>query len=138
MRRTFADSRTLLRDFVNASDCWIIEGCYGDLIEVALAWQPLLIFLNPGADVCVAHCRARPWEPHKYESATAQEERLSYLLTWVRDYYQRDDEMSLTRHRKLFDAYPGEKLNLITPVDLAAPPASVQRLLEGVEGGDRQ
>ena len=33
---------------------WVIEGCYGDLIEAAAARCTELRFLNPGADVCIA------------------------------------------------------------------------------------
>ena len=88
---------------------WIIEGCYGDLVAAALAYGPELVLLDPGEDACIAHCRARPWEPHKYASKAAQDEKLAFLLAWVRDYYVRDGEMSLRGHRAVFDAYAGAK-----------------------------
>lgn len=88
---------------------WIIEGCYGDLAIRALAWRPELVFLNPGEAVCLQRCRARPWEPHKYDSPEAQDERLPFLLEWVSAYYTRDDDMSLSCHRRIFDGYDGPK-----------------------------
>jgi len=91
---------------------WIVEGCYGDLAAHVLVHEPELIFVNPGEAACLARCRARPWEPHKYESKAAQDSMLEHLLTWVSAYYQRDDDMSLARHRALFDAYLGPKREL--------------------------
>ncbi len=88
---------------------WIVEGCYGDLAAHVLAHEPELIFINPGEEACLARCRARPWEPHKYESKAAQDTMLDNLLAWVSAYYQRDDDMSLARHRALFDGYAGPK-----------------------------
>jgi hypothetical protein len=47
----------------------------------------ILLFIDPGMDACLAHCRNRPWEPHKYASKVEQDEKLEFLLTWVRGYY---------------------------------------------------
>lgn len=94
----------------NAS--WVIEGCYATLIEVALRHRPYLVFLNPGEARCLANCRARPWEPHKYASREEQDERLAFLLEWVSGYYTRDGELSLAGHRACYDAYAGPKLEL--------------------------
>jgi adenylate kinase family enzyme len=101
----FAD----LAQFCRESDDWVIEGCYGDLVEAALRGRPLLIFLEPGQDVCVANCRARPWEPHKYRTKQEQDDHLEHLLGWVRSYYDLDGSMSLAGHRAVFEAYPGPK-----------------------------
>ena len=38
-----------------------------------------------------------------------QDEKLGFLLAWVANYYNRDDDMSLVRHRAIFDAYDGPK-----------------------------
>jgi hypothetical protein len=51
------------------------------------------------------NCRNRPWEPHKYASKADQDAKLEYLLSWVRGYYTRDDDLSLSAHRTLFDSY---------------------------------
>ena len=101
----FAD----LAQFCRESDDWVIEGYYGDLVDAVLPNGPLLIFLEPGQDVCVANCRTRPWEPHKYRTKAEQDEHLEHLLGWVRSYYDLDGSMSLAGHRAVFSAYAGPK-----------------------------
>jgi adenylate kinase family enzyme len=103
-----------VRTFCEAREDWVVEGCYASLIEQALVYTPVLLFVDPGVDACVAHCRARPWEPHKYASKQEQDARLEFLLQWVRDYYVRDGELSRAAHEQLFDAYGGKKQRLIS------------------------
>lgn len=98
-----------LNAFCMGSKGWIVEGCYGDLISAVLRWDPELVFVNPGEEVCLRHCRARPWEPAKYASKAEQDAKLDFLLGWVSDYYKRDGTMSLKGHRAVFDAYAGPK-----------------------------
>lgn len=102
-------ARAAVRSFCASHDSWVVEGCYTGLIQQALLLKPLFLFLHPGVDRCVANCRARPWEPHKYRSMQEQDERLDSLLAWVRSYYVREDEMSLLMHKSCFVAYAGRK-----------------------------
>jgi adenylate kinase family enzyme len=108
-RLPLSESLQRLRRFLTANDEWIIEGCYGDLVEAALPYCTELRFLNPGVDVCVAHCRKRPWEPEKFPSAEAQQNTLGQLLEWVEEYKTREDEYGLKRHRKIFEGFAGAK-----------------------------
>ncbi len=101
--------RADLAQFCRESDQWVIEGCYGDLIRATLPNAPLLIFLDPGRDACLANCRTRPWEPHKYRSKAEQDAHLEPLLDWVAGYYRRGGPMSLAGHRAVFDGYRGPK-----------------------------
>ena len=98
--------------FCATRDRWVVEGCYAALVGHAIAYSPLLLFVDPGIDACLAHCRNRPWEPHKYASKAEQDAKLEFLLTWVRGYYTRDDDLSLSAHRTLFESYHGLKLRL--------------------------
>ena len=107
-----------VRSFCASNNQWVVEGCYTSLIEQALLLRPLLVFLNPGVDRCVAHCQARPWEPHKYRSKHEQDERLGYLLAWVLVYCSRDGEMSLVAHRSCFDSYTGRKQEVMDVLGL--------------------
>ncbi len=118
VRRPAEESAAEIRAFMESNPAWVMEGCYGGLLEVALPHATEVRFLNPGVEACVAHCRARPWEPEKYESRQAQDAMLEFLLGWVREYDTRDDEYSLARHRALFDAFPGRKHEHTAP---AAP-----------------
>lgn len=119
-----------VRSFCNARDRWVVEGCYGSLARVALApvapaRRPLLIFLDPGLETCLAHCRARPWEPHKYASRQEQDARLAALLEWVRGYDTRAGDLGRADHVALFDAYAGPRLRLVQPLDLSHPPGEL-------------
>ncbi len=118
-------ARADLLSFCESSPDWVIEGCYGSLVTAAFPFRPRLVFLNPGAEQCVANCRARPWEPHKYASKSEQDERLEFLLDWVRDYEMREGEMSLAGHRECFAAYTGPKVELFTQPVLDPPDEEV-------------
>lgn len=105
-----------LRDFLDSEDRWVIEGCYGELVEAAAQHCTELVFLNPGCDACLDNNRRRPWEPHKYASLEAQNAMLDNLQAWVAAYYTRDDQWSYAAHRHIFDRHAGPKvehLNLL-------------------------
>ncbi len=108
-RRTLEESLGVLQQFLDANDHWVIEGCYGDLVEAALPYCTELRFLNPGIDTCIAHCISRPWEPAKFASPEEQHAMLDNLLEWVRQYETRDDDYGLKRHRRIFDQFQGAK-----------------------------
>lgn len=95
--------------FLGANSRWVIEGCYGELVEAAAGHCTELVFLNPGLETCLAHNRQRPWEPHKYASKVEQDAMLDTLQQWVAGYYERDDAWSYRAHRRLFDGFAGTK-----------------------------
>jgi len=109
-RRPVADSLQDLEAFMDGHSAWVIEGCYSSLLGAALSRCSQLIFLNPGTQQCVENCIARPWEPHKYESAEEQDKNLKMLIDWVQSYESRADEFSLQAHRRLFDGFEGDKV----------------------------
>ena len=113
-RKPLDESIRELQRFLESNDQWIIEGCYSDLVEVALPFCTELRFLNPGVEVCVEHCKRRPWEPEKFSSQKAQQEMLEQLVQWVREYEIRDDEYGLKRHRKIFADFCGSKKEYTT------------------------
>jgi adenylate kinase family enzyme len=114
-RRALARSRIEIEKFTSANQGWVIDGAYADLLEALLDECSELVFLNPGVEICVGNCRARPWEPHKYKDKESQDRNLAFLLGWVREYQTRDDEYSLSSHRWLFDRFNGVKREYTTP-----------------------
>ena len=102
--------RASLDVFVEANPSWVIEGCYGELVEAAASSATELVFLNPGLDACLANNARRPWEPHKYASLEEQNSMLASLQAWVADYYQRHGQWSYAAHRRIFDAHQGRKV----------------------------
>ena len=105
MQQVLAD----LHAFIGAHQRWVVEGCYGDVIEAALPACSELVFMNPGKDTCLANNGRRPWEPHKYASKELQDSMLPFLLDWVGKYYERDDNCSYAFHQRVFDAFDGAK-----------------------------
>lgn len=98
-----------LDDFLAANERWVIEGCYGELVEAACGHCSELVFLNPGLEACLQNNRGRPWEPHKYASKDEQDSMLENLQAWVAGYYQRKDPWSYHAHRRVFDSFTGRK-----------------------------
>ncbi|MFM7674169.1 MAG: AAA family ATPase [Synechococcus sp.] len=114
-RRPIEESVAEAERWIAGHESWILEGCYADILEPLLVHGEELLFLNPGVEVCLAHCRSRPWEPEKFASPEEQERNLPNLLAWVRSYETRLDEYGLARHRALFDAFPGRKREFTHP-----------------------
>lgn len=109
VRAPLAESLAALDQFIATHSEWVVEGCYGDLVEAAAAHCTELRFLNPGAEVCVANARNRPWEPSYCESPEKQQEYLGPLIEFIRSYEAVGDEYGLARHRAIFAAHPGPK-----------------------------
>ena len=110
VQRPAAAIRQSLNDFLSSHDAWVIEGCYGELVEASAATCTQLVFLNPGLEACLANNARRPWEPHKYVSVEQQNSMLAALQTWVAEYYTRGGPWSYEAHRRIFDAHAGEKI----------------------------
>jgi adenylate kinase family enzyme len=109
-----------LESFLAANDRWVIEGCYGELVEAASSQCTELVFLNPGLETCLEHNRRRPWEPHKYASKSEQDAMLQNLQVWVAGYYERKDQWSYHAHRQIFDAFSGRKSERLSGAVVAA------------------
>ena len=114
-RRPLPESIAEVRRFIAEHESWIIEGCYADIIEPILEECEELIFLNPGVEACVAHCRTRPWEPEKFGTSQEQDENLENLISWVRSYETRTDEYGLLKHRALYESFQGKKREFNDP-----------------------
>lgn len=107
VRAPLADSLAALEEFIATRPEWVVEGCYGDLVEAAAARCSELRFLNPGAEVCVANAHRRPWEPGYCESPEEQQRLLGPLIEFIRVYETVADEYGLARHRAIFATHPG-------------------------------
>lgn len=109
-RRTPIDqAAAAIQAFTEAHDSWVIEGCYADLVALALDRATRLVFLDPSVETCQAHARQRPWEPHKYPSAEAQDANLPMLLEWIAGYPTREGPLGRPAHVALYEAFDGPK-----------------------------
>jgi len=108
-RLAISESSRSINDFLSTNNCWIIEGCYSDLLELVTPKSDEVIFLNLPVSACVKNAKSRPWEPHKYESKEAQDENLEMLIDWISQYTTRTDTFSKVAHEKLFEEFQGKK-----------------------------
>jgi len=110
LRKPVEESAIQIKVFTDVNPHWVIEGCYSDILTLVLPITTQMIFLNPGTNVCESNCKSRPWEPHKYKTPELQEENLTMLLDWVRNYSIREDEFSLKFHTAIFKNFNGNKV----------------------------
>ena len=109
VRKDVDETLKEVQEFIETNEDWIIEGCYGSLLQEVANYRTELHFLNPGIEACLKNNLLRPGEPHKYESVEAQNKNLDMLQEWVKEYEEREDEYSLKRHRKVFEEFNGHK-----------------------------
>ena len=108
-RKSLDQSRKAINGFLDQHAEWVVEGCYSDLIEMLLVASSEIVFLDLPVYLCIANARARPWEPHKYESKEAQDANLGLLVDWIAEYEQREDTFSRASHQALYESYGGKK-----------------------------
>lgn len=82
-RKPLIDSQKDIAIFIASNEGWVIEGCYSDLLELAIQQSNEMIFMNLPVEACIRNAMNRPWEPHKYESKEAQDANLDMLIDWI-------------------------------------------------------
>lgn len=112
-RKSLIESEQEIIKFMGANDGWVIEGCYADLLQMAVMHASEVIFMNLSVDACIANAKSRAWEPHKYASKAAQDANLDMLIEWIAHYPKRTDTFSRAAHQDLYIKFPGKK-GLIT------------------------
>ena len=91
-----------------------VEGCYADLLALAVPQATEMIYLDLPTPLCIENARARPWEPHKYPSKAAQDANLNMLIDWIGQYDQRQDCFSRSAHDTLFRRFTGRKRRYVS------------------------
>ncbi len=112
VRRSLTESASTIRDFIHEHSEWVIEGCYGDLLEQVLPYASEVRFLNPGVEACIANCRARPGNGR---NTIRRRPRIrSWTSCSIGCVSMRVAPMStsLARHRELFEGFRGPKVEL--------------------------
>lgn len=112
-RRSIEQAYEEIQSFTECNDEWVVEGCYADLLELLKPFATEAIFMNLPVYLCQENARNRSWEPHKYESKEAQDSNLAMLLEWIAGYVDRDDSLSYSAHRALYDSFQGKKTEII-------------------------
>jgi adenylate kinase family enzyme len=112
VRAPVAQCQRQMAAFCAEHEGWVIEGCYGDLLQLLLADARQILFLDLPVRRCIDNARRRPWEPHKYASRAAQDANLPMLEGWIADYEHRDDVCSRRAHEALYERFAGWKRRL--------------------------
>jgi hypothetical protein len=79
------------------------------LVAATFPFDPCLVWLGTGVDECMARCRTRDFEAHKFASPSEQHAALPALLDWVEAYPLREGPMSQAAHRTLYEGFDGRK-----------------------------
>ena len=109
VREDLTTSINNLKIELEKHDSWIIEGCYGNIVENIITFANELYFLNPGIDICLKNNLNRPLEKHKYHTIEEQNRNLEMLQNWIKNYEKRDDEYSFSKHKLIYDNFRGIK-----------------------------
>ncbi|AGP85584.1 AAA family ATPase [Alteromonas mediterranea] len=108
-RKSIKESAQEIQAFTASNKTWVIEGCYTDLLKLVEAQSTEIIFMNLPVELCIGNAKARPWEPHKYDTKQAQDNNLPMLIDWIGQYTKRDDTFSYTAHKQFYENYSGSK-----------------------------
>ena len=123
-RKPLVESTLAIELFIQQYESWVIEGCYSDLLVIAESAATDIIFMNLPIEDCIVNANDRPWEPHKYESKTAQDANLAMLVEWISQYELRDDTFSKSAHLDFYQNYAGMKKMLASNVECIAEPSN--------------
>jgi adenylate kinase family enzyme len=113
VRRDLEKSLAVLQPIL-AEAPTVLEGMYGDIVAGLLRPDDRLIWLDLPLSECEAHCRARPFEPHKWESAEKQNAFLPQLLSFLGSYAEREDGLGAKTHARIFEAHIGAKTRVLS------------------------
>ena len=85
----------------------VIEGCYADLVQALADADDHLVWLDLPVAACIDNARARPWEPHKWPNADAQDAFLPRLIAFIEGYPTDPAPTGRPAHAQLFSDFPG-------------------------------
>jgi adenylate kinase family enzyme len=91
---------------VSLGACWVIEGVYGWLAEVAAPRATALIWLNLPWDECKAGLL------HRGARRGADVEQFNQLVSWAEQYSVRRTPSSFVGHARIFDQFSADKIQL--------------------------
>lgn len=84
---------------------WILEGVFGDLANIGISKADTLIFLNKDWSECSQALTLRGTQ-------SATEENFKELMDWASLYWDRKTASSFEGHKKIFDQFIGNKIEL--------------------------
>jgi adenylate kinase family enzyme len=97
------------------ADTWIMEGVYGQLVNMVLSRVTALIWIDLPEGECTENIRQRGMQGEE------SDEQFQDLLNWVAEYRTRTKNWNSSEaHSRMFAAYSGSKWLMTNRVDIAA------------------
>jgi adenylate kinase family enzyme len=108
-KRDEREARRMTREAA-AGDRWVMEGVYGWLADEAMSRAQTLLWL----DLPWAACRAGLLDRKADQAFDAK------LLLWAEQYWIRETSSSFAGHRRIYDAFAGDKQRLRSREEVTA------------------
>jgi adenylate kinase family enzyme len=99
-------------------DSWIIEGVFGELLELFLPRTQMLIYLEMDWASCQKALKLRGSESSRQLDPAKAEENFIKLLLWAEQYWTRNDLCSHPGHLRLFSDFSGTKLKFTSRAEV--------------------
>jgi adenylate kinase family enzyme len=93
---------------LSENEKWIMEGVFGNLAELVIPNATALIFLDKTWDECEAALLKR---------GPVTENTFKELFVWAKEYWNRDNSCSHSRHLLFFSHFKGKKIQLLNRLE---------------------
>jgi adenylate kinase family enzyme len=104
---------------ISTLDEWIVEGVFGELIELFLERASCFVWLDLDWDTCRKNLIGRGSESSQQLDASTAEKNFQTLLDWASKYWKRTNSRSHSGHQKLFDRFPRQKYQLTSKKEVS-------------------
>jgi hypothetical protein len=119
LRKRVAPAARAMVAKIASGESWVIEGVFGWLVDEAVARATTLVWLDPPWSDCKAGLEARG------PAASPSEAEYQALLLWAGQYWGRSTSSSHAGHRKIYEAFAGDKVVLRGRQDASSDVMSV-------------
>lgn len=111
VKRPLDEVETLLNEF-SSQENWIIEGVYGEFMEMIFEKTSIFIWLDIEWKICKESLLQRA-EQQQNRSANFHE-----LLDYASKYWERNNKRSFIFHQNLFESFKGEKYRFVNRLEV--------------------
>jgi adenylate kinase family enzyme len=102
---------------IQNSGTWLVEGVFGQLADVLMAFADILIYMDLPCEECKKNLLSRGSESSRQLDPKKAEENFNALLEWAEAYETRDSKASKMYHDFLFVSFSGEKFRICSRDD---------------------
>lgn len=110
-KRDAHEIQTDLKEIQN-SGTWLVEGVFGHLLDVLMAFTDTLIYMDLPWEECKKNLLSRGSESSRQLDPKKAEKNFHALLEWAEAYETRDGKASKIYHDTLFESFSGDKYRI--------------------------